>query len=912
MGYAPSADPHFPVDGRIIFTFNDIPEGAIASAAFDDGTYAPTVVNAEANTVTVSPALLTPETRYTFALRVVRSAVEPYTLYDNPTTDGVVGPLFIDSGKIAFTTAPSELVPVSTNLYSDRSGFAYTPTDAAHFPVDRDIVITFANIPAGAVAKAVFDSGTYAPATIAGNTVTIAPTQLTTDQQYFTLDIIKSTAEPYVLYRTPAGPGIVGPLFIADNATGNPSISFTPAESELVLIGTNLYVDQGIQQPSSDSEAIFPADGVIEFTFNDLPGNAVIVADVNDGAIPVEVGRNGNTVTIDPIQLKRDTDYTLSLKILSAGSQRTLYQPPQDAAAGTGILVTDADRNVLFHTAKIEALADLLSTNLYINPVTHVDTTPDIDLNFFAINESIVLTFGAPVPTGAVIDVQLRDENYNLIRTTNTTSATARTLTINPDVDLNPSAKYYLWVRMMDTIDGEYWVVPDASTVVKVDTYFTTNPPTTDGKSYIGFSTQADQKARLVSANLYLDGNVANYAEPFFRLDGTIELTFADIPAGTRISKAQLATAENQPSGLSVYARFDLSNPNKVLITPNAKLFNSSVVPYYYLQLELSKTVGAAEKVWSVQAASGQSGINGFIYVNVNTAHEIRFKTVSAFSVVNKGVGSSLTNIDLVHGTGNAVSDFDATGDIRIEFDRPIDIGTTARPVPFKAELRYYDGEYYDVTATAPTTTVTATAGGLSPDKTVLFIKPSNLLAPNKEFVVRLDVTSVDGQRIVYDSTNDGNPSDWTNYTNTASVSDLFIKTENSTLPRFIGISKQPVRSGTLVVAAGSLDAGAPANSNIVSRNNDAPDLTFTPASIRFGQNYNLYVRRNGIWEQSPNGSSNPINVGAGVTAPTMFTFDTSIPGGTPHVTAEGVQFRVRGINNAGFVAEAVVDITFR
>jgi hypothetical protein len=456
---------------------------------------------------------------------------------------------------------------------------------------------------------------------------------------------------------------------------------------------------------------------------------------------------------------------------------------------------------------------------------------------------------------------------------------------------------------MMDTTDAQYWTVPAASTVVAVTEHFASiENPTSDpdkAKHYIGFSTQKDQVARLVSTNLYLDGNPANNAESNFRLDGTIELTFADIPAGTRISKVQLATSANASTGLSVYARFDPLNANKVLITPNAPLKASGIVTYYFLQLELSKTIGA-DPVWSVEAKDGASGIHESAYVFVTPgampddppdAQEIRFKTVSAFSVVPfDGLSLSLTNLEHLDGTNNG--QFDATGDIVIEFDRPV-------AKVDRAQLRYNDGGvYFGITASADET-------NLSPDKKVLTIAPTNLLAPGANFKVRLDVTSEDGQQIVYDTTSTGDPSAWANQTYNR---DLDITTD--TVVRLTGISKQAASAGTLTLVSGT---------NVVKTASDIT-LHFVPTRYDFANTFRIYARRVDIWGIDSDGilQSTPTSLGTivvpqGSTA-AIDQASIPIPGAAlfEHFTNEGIVYKVRGISNTGFAAEATSpQITF-
>jgi hypothetical protein len=676
----------------------------------------------------------------------------------------------------------------------------------------------------------------------------------------------------------------VGPLYI------DGGISFTPSASELALVGTNLYIDRDGIQKTPANDAIF-SGSAITFTFDSLPAGVVVDAElvevIPDATVPVAISQAGNTVTITPVQLKRNTGYTLGLTILSAGSQRPLYE-----VAASPALSLSGDL-IQFTTADVEKVAALIKTNLYTNPATLVDagagaTAPTTALNYFAPDANIVLTFGSPIPAGTVIDVELRDASYNIIRTA-APAVAGSVLTINPEDNLKPSAVYYLSVVIVDAQNGDYWKVPAQTGVTVINTsqrFAAIVQNSIDNKYYIGFSTQKDQAARLVSTNLYLDGNPANYDTedgPFFRLDGSIVLTFADIPSGSRISKLVLADSTGQATGLSVYATLV---GNTVTIKPNAKLDPDKT---YYLQLALSKTVGA-DPVWSVTAADKEpEGIYGPVYVKYTSdaMQEIVFETVSTFSVVAAG-GSSMTNLTAI-GTAGITGDFDATSDIIIEFDRPV--ATVG-----KAQLRYHVGaEYYGTTASADTAT------GLSPDKKVLTIRPTNLLAPGATFVVRLDVTSADGQQLVYDSTNAGDPSAWANYVSAVpeSIEDLDITVAGGS--RFVGISKQAASGGTL----------RPEPNAAVPRAQNTLDLYFAASSVNFTQPYSLYVRRHDLWNTAP---VQTITVNAGETQPVGGNAINSvaIPGPTPHVTAENVQYKARGINYNGYVVEATANITFQ
>jgi hypothetical protein len=304
--------------------------------------------------------------------------------------------------------------------------------------------------------------------------------------------------------------------------------------------------------------------------------------------------------------------------------------------------------------------------------------------------------------------------------------------------------------------------------------------------------------------------------------------------------------------------------------------------------LALSKTVGA-DSVWEVNATNGADGIHGPVYV-AEANEEIVFKTVTRF--IARPSTSSLTNIALtgaVVGSGNTSTQFTATSDIVIEFDRPV--ATVNR-----AQLRYYrGGEYY----------TQIESYRQSDDKTVLYITPANMLAPDSTFVVRLDVVAEDGQQIVYDSTNTGDSTTWANGTDYNQ--DLRIRTTLD--PIFTGIPtlRQPASNGSL--------ATTPPTGNI-AKTATTMDLTFTltaAQAINFEQNYTVYVRRFDLWSPAMTGISTPVDnvlVESGALAPTSTPVTVDIPDdgvSSPynHFNGEGIQYKIRGINNSGYVVEA-------
>jgi hypothetical protein len=245
-----------------------------------------------------------------------------------------------------------------------------------------------------------------------------------------------------------------------------------------------------------------------------------------------------------------------------------------------------------------------------------------------------------------------------------------------------------------------------------------------------------------------------------------------------------------------------------------------------------------------------------------------------------------LTNIGLTGAavaSGNTTAQFTATSDIAIEFDRPIATVT-------KAQLRFYrDSEFF----------TPIDSYKLSDDKTVLYITPANMLAPNETFVVRLAVTAADGQQIVYDSTNTGDSTTWAN--GAFYNQDLRIRTKDVAIFTGIPIGRQPASGGTL--------ATTPATGNI-GKTETSMSLVFTAAAAGFQQDYAIYVRRFDVWNTTTPVMSN-ITVNQGQTAPAagnplvVAIPDDGISSPYNHTTGENIQYKARGINNYGYVAEA-------
>jgi hypothetical protein len=659
---------------------------------------------------------------------------------------------------------------------------------------------------------------------------------------------------------------------------------------QLVLKSTNLYIDgAGIPQTPDITNGIF-AGSVIEFTFNEIPADVKPVLPIvefkdNGASIAAPAIVDDNTVKITPAQLKRNITYTLSLKIVDKDN-RVIYKNPGSGgtAAQVGFLYIDAADLISFKTADVAPVA-LIATNLYIDPVTGVNaglgsSDPTDGMYNVAFDSDIVLTFDQDIPSNAIVNVVLGDSSYNAVKIA-VPVVVDNTITIDPVADLTPGNKYYLSVKVIDAANSVFWQVPTSQNGINV--------ASNAGVNYIGFSTLP---VTLVGTNLYRDdipGIPTASTNAYFPLDGTIELEFDSIPAGTKIAPVILATSTNQTAGLNVYAAIDFDN-NKVTVKPNAKL--TADTPYY-LRVILYKTV-VADSVWSADVTS--SGVSGPVYIfNATNGDEIGFRTAAdSFAVRASGAPSATNLTDL---TGVAGANFNANNDIIVEFDQPI--ASVA-----KAQVLYVAGPY-SITAqisgvpeTVGDTLGLLETGNLSLDRKVLTIKTTNLLTNSATFSVRLNVTAENGQQIVYDSTNTGDPSAWANTYN----GDLQFTTGAATY--ITGSSKRPASAGTL-----SYDGTAPAVAD------GTLTLALRPGAVPTKQiTYTIYGAQYNIWDPTAiGGVTIVVPVGTLTSVSVAATGTVNLPGATPHIqgTAEGIQYKVRGINNAGYVTEAIYNVSF-
>ncbi|MDR0596890.1 MAG: carboxypeptidase regulatory-like domain-containing protein, partial [Treponema sp.] len=284
-----AADAIFPVDGKIVFTFVDIPEGAKASVELKNGSEIvpldkPPEVSSTAETLTITPSRI--EVGGTYTIKVKITDANDVTLW-TPKNGTLVNvglpsedpaPPNPDEGLIKFKSSDlNTLSLLKTNLYTDYNGIARTPSDSVKiFPVDKSIEFTFNNLD-GVIVAAELEKVVSSPGTnvsvytgtpvVAGNTVTITPARLEPGQKY-TLVLRIAGEDGLILWgvptlydnATPPQPkaGQAGPIYV----TASNKIEFTTSEDlQLALLSTNLYTDptetnlgqEKIVQPSTSN-----------------------------------------------------------------------------------------------------------------------------------------------------------------------------------------------------------------------------------------------------------------------------------------------------------------------------------------------------------------------------------------------------------------------------------------------------------------------------------------------------------------------------------------------------------------------------------------------------------------------------------------------------------------------------------
>jgi methionine-rich copper-binding protein CopC len=905
-----NTDAIFPVDKPIEITFNSpIPDGYRVFAELRETSNIGAIINANAvytgDKVTITPYVtLKRNTQYFLTLRIYNAANTVY--YQNPATNGTAGPLFIASNVISFRTSAQDiLVLVNTNLYTDSDGIPHDPptadpaAGAGYFPVNNAFEFIFNDtIPAGSKVFAELKEGANVRETdfaLDEAKLTITPKVTLKRDTLYNLTLIIYNAQNVKQYENPATAGVNGQLYI--NAAG---IAFRTAnEDVLILTGTNLYTEANGIVHDPAATAYFPVDGTLEFTFNDdIPTGAVVTAELKAGAtlVDTDVTHTGAVVKVDPkFALGTNTAHTLDLKIQDSTRKITYYANPTNNGTSGPLFI---DSNLISFTTANTAQLTLLRTNLYINPATNQPVDAADDLDYFAVDGNIQITFNEDIPADAEITAVLKDANYNTQSAV--VSKNGRIITINPDADLKPGTIYYLQLKVVSGNDKKitlYDLPTATNNSVAVAQQFNV-VPFSDTAYYIVFNTVQSKKATLVSTNaLYKDNNPANNAVVYFPVNGKFELTFDAIPAGTTISAANtwLSTNNTGTSLTPVTAALDIQG-KKVTITPNAKLTSGTA---YYLRLVLDGPGGATDVVYEPKARDNAfdvptSGVVGPVYIDdydnppaINHRGSIQV-TTSELAIVPPG---ALSKTNISAGTGGSNTTFAVDNDIIIEFNQPITTVT-------KAQLLYVDsGFVYGVTASA--TLADLTQGG-----TVLTIHVPNLLGPSTGFYVRLKVSSGTGETLVYDPTDTGVAASYVggvingNYAAITTVSTI----------NPVGNSKSALKPAGLSLAV-TLDGTTTAPP--IPKTDNTVRLTLTPIDAPVDQDYALYRAYQGVW-------SNTADVTVFTSVPandvTPIDEDGFNFGGLSgaHIDAEGIQYKVGGVDGLGFAIESdAITLTF-
>jgi hypothetical protein len=373
---------------------------------------------------------------------------------------------------------------------------------------------------------------------------------------------------------------------------------------------------------------------------------------------------------------------------------------------------------------------------------------------------------------------------------------------------------------------------------------------------------------------------VNNHATNYFPINGVIELAFDNIPAGTIVDDVVLSTTSYAVSGISAYAEIE---DNTVKVTPSSSL---TAGRDYYLKFTLKVGIN---KIWGVPDLPATGTYDPVRITDEATGDRITFFTARALAI---DTASPNTNISLSTPTTLAPDK-----NIVIQFNQPI--ASVA-----KAELWYVRG------ASAPRPTYGRTAyvapgdaaevisnGNLSKDKKLLTIKPAYLLAPGANFIVRLKVTSEDGQILVYDSTDTADP---TNYVGGAKNNDIgnTSGTEISISgPVVEGVKQTQKLSGTTLTVTSTLPLSNTAGTTV--------DLEFAPPRRSFAVDYTLYSisDRVGIWSSTGNVNNQSAN---DVTAWSITGVSLPAIGpGEVHTNNENIRFKVRGTSDVGYIVDS-------
>jgi hypothetical protein len=658
-----------------------------------------------------------------------------------------------------------------------------------------------------------------------------------------------------------------------------------------LLVSTNLYTGRDlVPQDPSDTTAIFPVGASITFTFaGSFPSGAKPVVVLRRSGVTDPIAASAeipadalNKVIVTPALLVRDVIHTLSLKVLDS-NDRTIYSNPITAGQQGSVFIVS--NLISFKPAGVKKL-NLIRTNLYTNRDTGVEPT-SIEiaantLNNFPVNTPIELFFDADIPVynattnpeGAKLEAVLEDSAGYAVPITSAIDGAK--VTVTPASALKPGAAYNLLVALNGVSNGDYYAI-----VANPLIYIATNR--------ISFKTQLSTKPVLQSAkyykpnettasSLYVGEDPAQWDEPNFPLRGTLELVFDNL-AGATLADASLTSNAAGTAPVSVFARIE---GNSVKVTPYAPLPTAATTGSpYYLSFKLKK---GAEDIWKLPNVTVDEQYGPVFIKNDTNGDRIVFTTVAAFGAYTTQTAGFATNI--------VSTNFRAYDDVVIEFNRPI-------KEVVKAELRYVrpTDVYYEAAASvsgaAAALTPANPAGSLSENGKVLTIKTSGLLAPSSTFEVRFKVESDDGQVLVYDRTDNGDPIAYVGGTNHASAS---IRLQTASTVIHVATNGKAIKGG---IGLAVPTAPIPTNSTTVS-------LTFTPPnpSVDWAQTYTVWKSVQDVWATTTPTTSVPLG------ATTDQTVNASIPllsGYSIHVAFEELKVKVRGIDNKGYVVDTPI-----
>nr|MDJ0713195.1 Ig-like domain-containing protein [Prochloraceae cyanobacterium] len=659
-----------PVNSNLVLTFDEpVHEGIGNITIFEAATNTPIAtisaadpnqVNFTGDTVTIDPGVsLQPGTDYYVT-------IDPGAIEDFGNNDyaGINNPTTFNFSTIA---APDVVPPTLVST---------TPADnATEVPVNSNIVLTFDEpVHEGIGNITIFEAATNTPvATVSvadpnqvnfsGDTVTIDPSvnlQPGTDY-YVTIDpgaIEDFGNNDYAGINNPttfnfstvAVPDVVPPTLVsttpADNATE------VPVNSNLVL---------------TFSEPVH--EGVGNITIFDAATNTPIAT--ISAADPNQINYSGDTVTIDPsVNLQPGTDYYVTI------DPGAIEDFGNNDYAGINNPTT-------FNFTTI-ATPDT-------TPPTLVSTTPADNATEVALNDNIVLTFSEPVTEGTG-NITIFDAVTNTpvatisVADPNQVNFTGDTVTIDPDINLEPGTDYYVNIdpgAIEDLANNDYAGINNPTTF----NFTTVIPPDTIAPTLIN-SNPADNATDVpVNSNIVL-----TFSEPV--TEGTGNITIFDAATNTPVATINVA----DPNQVNFTG-------DKVNIDPNVNLQPGTD---YYITID----PGAIEDL----ANNDYAGINNPTTLNFTTGAT---PDTVAPTLVSTTPADNATEVPI-------------NGNIVLTFSEPVNEGTGNITI-------------FDATTNTPVATISvADPNQVNFNGDTVTIDPNVNLQPGRDYYVTIDPGAIE------------------------------------------------------------------------------------------------------------------------------------------------------------------------